>query len=216
MLFNANHIDKVGKTMPSFTNDDIRTAPQFYRAGMDFIMQHRHPIIEAFLETVGEHVMQEPSKWKQMSLDSRVSMLMPRFYPCIPGWHCDDFYRPDGQPDLEHVHEKAPAVHYMVILGDAGSHTKFISQPLELPLLRGPSPVYARYHQIIEALQPETFEVHPGEILRFSPTDFHTGQAATRRGWRIFIRATFSNHREPKNELRAQTQVYVDPKESGW
>jgi hypothetical protein len=196
----------------------ISQLPQLYRASMEFARSQGSSELNRILDQ-----FKLSGKYKYVSIDTRSHMLMTGMYPCIPGWHCDDFYRPSdptlhGQPDLEHVEEKAPAVHHMLIIGDC-SRTEFLVEDIPLPDTRGiqekygtNEPVYFHYDRIIElATKNHHFhavQVEPNTMYTFGPTAFHRGMPATHNGWRYFIRITESDHREPKDEVRYQTQVY--------
>jgi hypothetical protein len=217
MIFNKRI--KVLHTLEAPTQDEIRQIPQFYRA--DFDMVYR--LGGDFLRQVLKYCKFE-SHYNYLSIDTRVHMLMPGWYPCIPGWHCDDFYRPTGgQPDLENVMTKAMATHHLVVAGDT-SFTQFLCLNSDLPspseLQHIPGNLYAKYDDLInakiEAGTLKSFDVKNGEIIQFSPLDFHRGVQATRHGWRVFARTTQSNHYQPQNEIRTQTQVYLPVVNAGW
>lgn len=205
-----------------FTRDflPISQMPQLYRADWDFFTKKGRG-----LECGGGLIQQlqlvtadAAREFKYVSIDSRSHMLMKDMYPCIPGWHCDDFYRPGGpddQPDLENVQQAAPQRHFLFVLGD-NSRTEFVAEDLELyspsqirSLFGTDRPIYYHYDRILETKAPKTVFVEPNHLYEFSPLDFHRGSPATEPGWRYFMRLTFSNHRSPKNEIRYQTQVYT-------
>lgn len=218
MEFNKT-VRQLHQTDTALSQTELSKLPQFYRAGCDFAYR------------LGGEVYREMFKlpvfisdFRHISIDSRVSMLQPGWFPCIPGWHCDDFYRPNGQPDLEAIEKgRAPSVHHMMVLGNS-SLTEFIS-PIELPapaeLGQSSDPLYGRYDKLInrriECLDEcATFSAKEGQLIQFGPLDFHRGTPATKAGWRLFVRITQSNHREPKNEIRTQTQVYLTDVSRGW
>ncbi len=196
--------------LDGLSNASIKDMPQLYRADFDFAWG-RNKFLDQILRSIPPH-----PEFKYCSIDTRSHMLMKGMYPCIPGWHCDDFYRPDkeSQPGLANVLKEAPAIHYMVILGDC-SKTEFPTVNLTLPDTSevvakfGPEkPLYLTYDELI-AENITTRSVEPETLYSFGPLCFHRGQAATHNGWRYFARITLSNHREPKNEIRYQTQVYT-------
>lgn len=193
--------------------DRLKSLPQLYRASLEFAQAQN----DLDFNTILRHV-KLTGKYKHISIDSRSHMLMKGMYPCIPGWHCDDFYRTEelnNQPDLDLVSIVAPAIHHIIILGDC-SRTEFLSKDIFLPGSQevkdqfGMSkPFYYQYDKMIEELNPPTIHLEEGTIYTFGPTAFHRGQEAQSNGWRYFIRITESNHYEPKNEIRYQTQVYT-------
>lgn len=211
MLFNDEHATLVAKLD---ANTNPRTVVQFYRASGEFAAEYGGEFFISLLSSV------DLSGGKYVSIDSRVHMLMPRWYPCIPGWHCDDFYRPEGQPALEHL---LPVKHYCLVLGTDVCTTEFVWQPLDLPspteiyeAYGSDRPLYAHYNEMIEERGVKTRRLRSGEVVRFDGLDFHRGLPAKRAGWRAFIRITVSDHREPRNEIRNQTQVYLTAPFEGW
>lgn len=201
-------------TLEMTVGQDLRHLPQFFRADQDMAWRLGGSVVQQILSTVGFS-----RRWRHVSIDSRVHMLMKGMYPCIPGWHCDDFYRgDDGQPDLINVMERAPAEHVCIILGDC-SRTVFQAGAWEWRIPSYSTSLYAAAHKAIEAEAGVVFkvqQVNPGELWWFSPITWHRGSPATKNGWRYFLRVTGSDHWEPKNELRTQTQVYMTDPFQGW
>ena len=205
MIFPTD-LKKIGK-IEGLENVSIKDLPQLYRADLNFAMGMNKDL-DKILQALPIH-----PEYSCVSIDTRSHMLMKDMYPCIPGWHCDDFYREtkDHQPALDKLNEKAPQLHYVLVLGDC-SRTEFPSGDLELPnpaSLSTDKPLYLHYDEIIDNMDVKIIEVEPNVLYSFGPLCFHRGQAATKNGWRFFLRATFSNHREAKNEIRYQTQVYT-------
>lgn len=189
--------------------NDIRGMPQFLRADLEMVRREGGSFLRNLLDR-----LPLTHAYRYVSIDSRTHMLMPRMYPCIPGWHCDDFFRGDReQPDLEHILADAPSVHHSVVFGNT-SFTEYVAEPLELPgpdALDNPEgrPIYGIYHRLIEARRPAVRTLRAGEVVTFGPLVFHRGTPADRRGWRHFLRVTESSHWQPVNERRVQTQVYL-------
>lgn len=196
------------------SQDQIRQMPMLYRADMDFA-EKNCPALEEFLFLARAYYPNRGG-YKYESLDAKVTMLKPGWWPCIPGWHLDDFYRPNGQPDIENLTYHS-SIHLMALFGDA-SLTEFVDQKINLPLPPQDEVVYGFYNREIERLKPRTVICQENTIYHFSAFDFHRGMPATKSGWRGFVRLTFSNERPPKNEIRSQVQVYVPHDElfKGW
>jgi len=194
---------------------DVRGYPQLLRGTPAFADGLGHAGLSRLIRFASPALRR---KWDYISIDTRLSMLMPGMYPCIPGWHCDDFYRPTGgQPNLENA---PPAEHVCIVIGNC-SRTRFVAGPIELPLpsatdLEGGRTVYGVMHRRIEQAQPATMLVSSGEAWRFSPLTWHRGEPATEMGWRYFLRLTGSNHWTPLNQTRTQTQVYLTEPFRGW
>lgn len=201
----------------SLPNDaeTIKGLPNLYRYDINLAIKE-FPVLESVFSEMKKH----QGSYTHSSIDSRGAMLNPGWYPCIPGWHCDDFYRPTGkQPALSQVAELAPQKHMLFILGD-NSRTEFlndkeISLPSENELDLTKRNLYSYYDEIICNREMEFFKVDENTLYEFSPITFHRGTEATKSGWRWFLRCTFSNHRAPKNEIRNQIQIYLDPNK-GW
>lgn len=195
--------------------DTIRHLPQFFRSTPDYIYRLGGPIYRKILDCApleGER--------RLISIDSRVHMLMPGFLPCIGGWHCDDFHRPTGkQPDLFDLANKPEfqATHHAIILGADVAPTVFADESFHIPdtALQSDS-VYRECHREIMRIKPSNFAARPGNFVTFGSLSFHRGSIATGRGWRLFVRITESDHYEPMNEIRTQTQVYLFSEANGW
>lgn len=194
---------------------ELRSYPQVLRGSPDYIRQSGHLPLRRLVENAMATLTR---RWSFVSVDTRLSMLMPGMYPCIPGWHCDDFHRPNGgQPDLAHAPQ---AEHVCLIIGNC-SRTRFVAQELDLPMvtdtdLEGGRTLYGVMHRRIEQCDPKTFQVSSGEMWRFSPKTWHRGEPATEAGWRYFLRLTGSDHWTPLNQRRTQTQVYLTEPFRGW
>lgn len=212
MIFKSD-LKSVGKV--NVDGLKVSHLPQLYRCDLEFAKAQGNEELNRLLDA-----FKLTGRFKYVSIDTRSHMLMQGMYPCIPGWHCDDFYRTDDlgqQPDLEKVNEAAPAIHHMLIIGDC-SRTEFTTEDIVFPstkevqAIQGKdAPVYLWYDRQLDSDHSKHTEfVEPGNIYTFGPTAFHRGTAATHNGWRYFIRITESNHRQPKNEIRYQTQVYTN------
>lgn len=66
----------------------IKNEKMFFNSDLVFAYENGGPITKSFIDNL-------PEEWKTNSVfDSRVHMLMPGWYPAIPGWHHDDVPRP--------------------------------------------------------------------------------------------------------------------------
>lgn len=154
-----------------------------------------------------------------LSIDSRVHMLMPGWFPCIPGWHHDDVprERADGQPN--YVDPSYHSEHIMALFGDA-SLTEFAIGTAGFDDVPIGSVFYREWHSKVEEhirdgklsriITPES------RLINFDAHTWHQGTPATKSGWRFFIRATRNGNPKRANELRQQTQVYMPAPMAGW
>lgn len=172
-----------------------------------------------------------PLSWQEADvlIDTRVHMLMPGWYPCVPGWHHDAVprTRPDGQPN--YAEDQMRAEHVLMILGDDIAGTEFIEGDFELTDPEKLSGVYACWHREVSQQIKESWSVgtveqaKPGEIILFNDRTFHQGVPATGTGWRYFVRVSrfFNPDGTPtkvpaKNEVRHQSQIYTPQPFAGW
>lgn len=216
MKFNRN-IQRLGFGADA-EQDEIRRLPQFFRGDVDYVYRLGGPFYRSILDrTPFKHDR------KFISIDSRVHMLMPGWLPCIGGWHCDDFYRPHrpggvSQPDLVAV-EKDDGLrcqHFSLFAG-LTAPTIFADGSFDIPLSQIESKaVYSSIDAHVKFMKMPSFEALSGELIAFDSFDLHRGSPATCHGWRVFVRMTESNHWEPRNEIRTQTQVYLPSMSAGW
>lgn len=80
-----------------FTLEQIKNEPMLFSCDCIHARRLGGPITHAFLDSL-------PTDWllaDDFVVDSRVHMLMPGWFPAIPGYHHDDVprSREDGQPD---------------------------------------------------------------------------------------------------------------------
>jgi hypothetical protein len=203
-------------TLPDFTEEEIKNEPMIFSGDAEFCRKHGGPITKDFLARL------PLAGYSKVIIDSRVHMLMPGWYPCIPGWHLDDIprTRADGQPDHEHPAYKS--FNIMSIIGDA-SVTEFIEGKLALKDIGfGEGAVYGKWNaEINRRLGSANCDISvrrvvPTNIISFRFGAFHRGVPAVKNGWRFFIRANYNTARKPMNEIRKQVQVYLPTPEVGW
>ncbi|MGB0973003.1 MAG: hypothetical protein ACPGVG_18915 [Mycobacterium sp.] len=226
---------------PDFTNewveatqDEIRATPMLYRCDLNYSYRLGGRIVRAFIDRAARII--DPQDFQFASLDTRTHMLMPGFMPCIPGWHCDDFWRPDPkgragtfsdenapEPDLHNV----PRMRHLQATFGYPAFPVFLPADIAAQLprpehldRRADETLYASYHQNIENflghVGGDLRHAGNGQLISFGPRVFHRGTVARTSGWRLFCRLTLSNHHQPVNEIRTQTQVYLPDPYRGW
>ncbi len=204
------------------TQEEIRHEPAFFGASVAFARERGGPIMQDFLDKLPD-IFGEGGV-----IDSRSHMLMPGWFPCIPGWHHDDVPRPPvpvgqhfaagGQPD--YVNPAYRSRHVMVLVGAAVAPTQFARGTIHLPHVPDGEVIYRHWHNVVdEAVASGALrvrEAQEGELLSFNDRSLHQGVPARFSGWRHFIRISFGSDRKPVNELRGQTQVYLPAPMAGW
>lgn len=213
VLFKSNFSEH--GSLKDYSQATVKNEPQFFSADLNFAMEHGGDITKDFIKNL-------PDEFKNSYcvLDSKVHMLMPGWFPCIPGIHVDDVprTRSDGQPD--HINPVYKADHAMAIVGDA-SITQFVIGDIELEDIPvGGGIISEKWHsdiaKMIEDNKVSVKNITPNKIVLFDWQAFHQGMPATKNGWRLFIRATINTHRPIHNEIRMQAQVYMTNPFVGW
>lgn len=206
---------KIFKFIPQLTHHDvmrprsqeeIENEPILFQSSFDFAMENGGNITREFLIKLPDT--------ENVLIDSRVHMLMPGWYPAIPGWHLDYVPRslPNAQPDLAQTDHQ---IHYMCIIGNGISNPEFICQPIEL-IIDENKPIYSQCNEQITQIKPDTIEIADNNIWKFSSKDFHQAVPAKKDGWRFFIRASYNTGKIPVNKIRKQCQVYLPHGFKAW
>lgn len=222
--FSQNAITVHDKIVENIPGEAVESTPVLRRSSLENALLFGGPLMRELLEQV-------PLKGDKsyITVDTKVTFLMPSWYPAIPGWHTDGVPRgeellPDakGKPRLDKQNElKESAPHYHVISVGLDSPTEFISQPFELDIENfDNSDLYKELTQKVNPL------VNNKELSVTSISDawvswdwwnVHRAIPAESTGWRLLIRVTESDvlKARVKDFIRPQSQVYV-PVEFGW
>ena len=196
----------------AFSDRDIKNEVMLFNCDFDFALSVATPITKAAL-------LDFKKRWgsENLIIDTRVHMLMPGWFPCIPGWHHDDVPRgADGQPDYTVFN---PVRHWILLLNAAVAPTEFLTTEVRLDRPAPGKTVYGEWHKDIEAIEPlqkSTQLARSGDWYEFDAGTFHRGTAAVRSGWRYFMRISRNSTRVPTNEVRRQVQVYLPALTAGW
>lgn len=202
----------VNETIGLFDDEVIKSQPMLHRATREFALEHGGWIADRFLETL-------PRSWSNILIDSRVHMLMPGMYPCIPGWHHDDVprEREDGQPEYSDPSYRAQ--HCLAVFGDC-SLTEFALGEHEIEIPPVGTKIYKELSPLVEQHCAEgkltRWTVPEGKLVYFDWLSWHRGVEAHKRGFRYFIRATRYSKLEPRNEIRVNANVYMPVLDEGW
>ena len=214
----------LGSTVPEFSDFVVKNEPMLFNCDLEHADLLGGPITKAVLNVL-------PDDWKRSDLvvDSRVHMLMPGWYPCIPGWHHDDVprTRADKQPNYGPGQDRSEHL-LLLVNGDIAPTAMATGSMLFLEPEAGKT-IYAEWDKEVNlAIQNGLLEkshIPSNLLVHINDRTWHTGTAAVKNGWRFFIR--FSRYfdcdgnviarRNPRtNELRRQVQVYLDNVNAGW
>lgn len=206
------------------SNESVKTEPMFFNSDYQFAFENGREITKAFLLAL-------PDDWKKdVVFDSRVHMLMPGWYPAIPGYHHDDVPRPSvpvgqhfitaGQPDYDNPRYKAE--HIMALVNTEICPTKFVLGECKMPPIPDGELIYRKWHEVliklIEEKKVQIIDAPDKQLIYFDWQCFHTGDKAVKNGWRWFGRISRNTDRVKNitNEIRKQVQVYLEFPMEGW
>lgn len=215
----------VGGFARDINNDQIKNEVMFFNSDLEFAFNLGGPITKSFINNL-------PREWKANGcvIDTRVHMLMPGWYPAIPGYHHDDVPRPDipagqhfltaGQPDYDNPRYLSEHIIGLVNADICPTHFA-IGESTFSEVPEGKT-VYKHWHpevlQKIENDELAVFEAPDRTLVEFNHETWHTGSKAVLNGWRWFGRVSRNTDRVKKitNEIRVNAQVYLEFPMEGW
>jgi hypothetical protein len=216
MIFNSEMYVR-GQFPCLYPDSVVKNEPMFFNCDLEYAYKHGHDITRQFLDGL-------PEDWKldDVVLDSRVHMLMPGWYPCIPGWHHDDVPRSTPTKQPNYADPEYRAEHLMGLVNAQLAPTKFACGRAEVSEPDINTTIYKKWNDEIEE-QVKSFwlsqvSARSGEYIQFDCDSFHTGTKAVGNGWRWFTRLSRNTNRVKfiTNEVRHQVQVYMEDPTQGW
>lgn len=203
----------------------IKSEPMFFNCDLDFAYTNGGTITRSFIDAL-------PLEWRNSEsvIDTRCHMLMPGWYPAIPGYHHDDVPRPIDVPAGKHFgvagqpNYDNPRYHSQHILGLVNADiapTQFVVGEIELPKIES-GIVYREWDRIIRDKIAKNLltivEAPDCQLVHFDCHALHTAVPAVKDGWRWFARVSRDTERTNKitNEIRGQVQVYLEYPMQGW
>lgn len=214
-IFNSSIVER-GSFEHNFPQEIIKNEIMFFNCDLDFAYSKGKSLTRNFIDSL-------PEDWKNCNpvLDSRVHMLMPGWFPCIPGYHHDDVPRNTSTGQPNYVNPDYHSQHLMGLVNGEIYPTLFAIGQHFLPEIDSDI-IYKKWHPIVEAqLQTGILvkkEIDSGIYIEFDWQSMHTGQRAVKGGWRWFVRLSRNTTRQINitNELRNQVQVYLEFPMEGW
>lgn len=207
------------------SNDAVKSEPMFFNADLIYAYNHGGPITRDFIDNLPVDVQNSPCVF-----DSRVHMLMPGWYPAIPGYHHDDVPRPPipvgqhfvtaGQPDYD-----CPRYHSRHIMGLVNGDicpTEFALGGITMNHVKDGDLIYRQWHEEIKghlaAGKMQHYKAPDRTLIGFDWQTFHQASTAVSNGWRWFGRVSWNTERvlSVTNEMRTQVQVYLEFPMEGW
>ncbi len=206
------------------SNEQIKNEPMFFNCDLGFVFQNSGPITRSFLENLPDGLP------RKCVFDSRIHMLMPGWYPAIPGFHHDDVPRPPipvgqhfvtaGQPDYDNPRYRSR--HILGLVNADIAPTEFAVGRCTMPEVADGDLIYRRWHaevcRLLDTGEMQRVAVPDRKLVAFDCDAFHQGVKATGAGWRWFGRLSFDTERADRitNEIRQQAQVYLEFPMEGW
>lgn len=205
------------KIGPSFGRDfseiEIKNEPMFFNSDLDFAFKNGGDITKGFIQTYFQS-----GGTKDAVFDSRVHMLMKGWFPCIPGFHHDDVWRPaaKSQPDYDNLKYKSN--HCLGLVNGKICPTEFALGNISLSGILDGEIIYKQWHKEIESMNLERRKIETQNLVWFDWQSFHQGTRAVQDGWRWFGRISYNTDRTKNitNEIRRQVQVYLEFPMEGW
>lgn len=206
-------------------NESIKNEPMFFNSNLQYAYKNGGDITRSFIDNL-------PDDWKNIDVvfDSRVHMLMPEWFPAIPGYHHDDVPRPPintgdhfitaGQPDYDNP--RYLSEHIIGIVNADICPTNFAVGQATFTQIPDGEMIYRQWHKEVE------YKLSTGELNIFLARDrtlyqfdwqtWHTAQAAKQHGWRWFGRLSRNTERAKNvtNEIRVNAQCYMKMPFEGW
>jgi hypothetical protein len=225
MLFNRNPI-KFGKSIEQPSTNEIKSTPSLWNASLEDALKYGGDLTR---ESIGALNLKFDRKY--IIVDTKIHMLMPNFYPSIPGWHTDGVPRGEeldpsikGDPNI-YAQEKMSDTRFHLLVTGFGCTTQFLKQNnIDLDVPNKPSTklykmIDKQVKDGINEVKFENYSVPSCTAIEFDWWTLHTGVRATQHEWRFLIRVTETDHMPPQTNLRdiirTQQQVYV-PENFGW
>lgn len=209
---NFNLRDKV-----TYDKSLVSEEPMLFGASWEFARKHGGVLTNSVMDKIQDKVMDlsfvQATKGYHPVIDTKTVMLMPGWYPSIPGWHCDGVIRKDqeSQPDLSTLDEEV--FHFITSMSsDDSCGTEIVTEEVVLDV--DESSVWMSVDSEVEKLKPKTFSLENGEIGLISRSTIHRCPKVEERCWRFFFRLSFY-HMPVANKIRNQVQVYADINK-GW
>jgi len=214
MLINSEI--KLGLKLKPYPDEVLKLEPMFFNSDAEFCCHHSIGPTYDFLMGLESHGIDLNS----IVIDSRLHMLMPGWYPCIPGFHHDDVPRERSDKQPEYNNPSYRSKHALILYNGDICPTEFALGECEFTNPENHSVVYKEWHkEVIQHCNNGKLircNADPNQIIFFDDRTWHQGTQAIKNGWRLFIRASWDTNRIPTNEIRNQVQVYMDNPHMGW
>jgi hypothetical protein len=205
----------LGPKLKVFDQETIKNEIMFFNCTWGFAYENGGEPTKDFLLSLPSHLHNDKT-----IIDSRVHMLMPGWFPCIPGYHHDDVPRERYDKQPEYYNPSYRSQHALVLYNGDICPTEFAIGEQVFSNPEDHKIIYREWHKEVEQLinqkQLNVIKAPSEQIVYFDDRTWHQGTKAVGSGWRLFIRASWNTERKPTNEIRRQVQTYMPFPMEGW
>src|SRR3990167_1133411 len=155
IVFNKNPII-IGKSIEAPSENLIKNTLSLRQCSVEDALRYGGEVTKA---AIGAMDLRNDRKY--IVVDTKIHLLLPGFYPAIPGWHTDGVPRGGegnpasaGLPNMawQEVTDKRPPRYHLLVVGES-SLTEFINEKIELNIDETPSAdLYKKMSQDINKL----------------------------------------------------------------
>lgn len=220
MIFNNGKLEWIGAchNICGATDEQIENEAQFFQASPKFVCENKDkaPLAYSALRLLGDHLGTQSLEYTRLRIDTKVHMLKPGWYPCIPDWHCDFVQRDDNGTLIPDPEKDAETRHFIMVSGTPA--TQFIRQrKIKLDIETASwEDVNRELEKHVTRARYTVFQLQPGGMYEMDAQELHRGLASENACWRWFFRASLFPHGVKRiNKIRTQQQVYI-PLGLGW
>lgn len=206
---------QIGLKLSKYAESVIKNEIMFFNCTWNYAYQHGGEPTKEFLLSLPSELHNDNT-----IIDSRVHMLMPGWFPCIPGYHHDDVPRDREDKQPEYHNPSYRSKHALILFNGDICPTDFAIGEEEFSDPRNHDIIYKQWHKEvmsnIDNKKLEVIKAPSDTVIFFDDRTWHQGTRSVGNGWRLFIRASWDTNRKPTNEIRRQVQVYMEHPMEGW
>lgn len=184
----------------------LRKERQFYQSSIEFVYDNGGPIAKEFIGKLPflahDNVL----------VDLRVHSLQAGYYPAIPGYHLD--WLPRTNKGADPIVDTIPDYDHVVLVVAESSLTEFVVDDMMIALPEVKA--FEHANRQIKASGAKTEYIRSGDMVQFTSRDWHRPSPALGNEWRLLIRASRIDHKQPVNRFVDQSQVYIPIEEASW
>lgn len=165
-------------------------------------------------------------QYGEWEIDLKIHMLMPRQWPCIPNWHCDNVPRDsNGFTDYALGRDIADVAPPMYLWVSSTPCTQFLSRDVLMPYMPANHGDVGKFimelglREDLHDDRPFLTTIEPQQWISMDCRTPHRGTQSDKHQWRIFARLTHKSilpTRAQTSVIRRHCQVYLDASEFTW